>query len=244
MKRCPSRGALLALLATTMLAAGASRPADACTRPFYVGDDTMVITGRNMDWEEDMASSLWIPAGRDEARRRGGLALHRLDLQIRQRDRVGLQEGHDRRHEQQGPRRQPAVSRGVGLWRPGEDRAAAVDLHLGAVRARQLRHGRGGRGGAARRALQHAGAPAAERRGGHAAPVDLGRDGRFRHLRICRGQARHPSQRGVFRRGERRLRYGGPVHLPAGGAAGERAPIPQAHRAAAVRPPAPPPVRR
>lgn len=64
MKRCQSRGALLALLATTMLAAGASRPADACTRPFYVGDDTMVITGRNMDWEEDMASSPWIlPAG-------------------------------------------------------------------------------------------------------------------------------------------------------------------------------------
>jgi penicillin V acylase-like amidase (Ntn superfamily) len=38
--------------------------ADACTRSLYVGDDNTVITGRNMDWKEDMASNLWIfPAG-------------------------------------------------------------------------------------------------------------------------------------------------------------------------------------
>ena len=35
-----------------------------CTRTLYVGDDGMVITGRNMDWKEDMASDLWVfPAG-------------------------------------------------------------------------------------------------------------------------------------------------------------------------------------
>jgi penicillin V acylase-like amidase (Ntn superfamily) len=26
----------------------------ACTRTLYVGDDNSVITGRNMDWEEDI----------------------------------------------------------------------------------------------------------------------------------------------------------------------------------------------
>ena len=36
----------------------------ACTRTLYVGDDNTVITGRNMDWMEDMASNLWVfPAG-------------------------------------------------------------------------------------------------------------------------------------------------------------------------------------
>jgi penicillin V acylase-like amidase (Ntn superfamily) len=37
-----------------------------CTRTLYVGDDDAVITGRNMDWKEDMASDLWaFPAGMD-----------------------------------------------------------------------------------------------------------------------------------------------------------------------------------
>jgi len=35
-----------------------------CTRTLYVGDDGTAITGRNMDWKEDMASDLWaFPAG-------------------------------------------------------------------------------------------------------------------------------------------------------------------------------------
>lgn len=35
-----------------------------CTRTLYVGEDNTVITGRNMDWKEDMSSNIWIfPAG-------------------------------------------------------------------------------------------------------------------------------------------------------------------------------------
>jgi len=35
-----------------------------CTRTLYVGDDGFAVTGRNMDWKEDMASNLWaFPAG-------------------------------------------------------------------------------------------------------------------------------------------------------------------------------------
>ncbi|OYW34818.1 MAG: hydrolase [Azorhizobium sp. 12-66-6] len=35
-----------------------------CTRTLYVGDDGFVVTGRNMDWKEDMSSNLWVfPAG-------------------------------------------------------------------------------------------------------------------------------------------------------------------------------------
>jgi choloylglycine hydrolase len=33
---------------------------NACTRALYVGDNNTVITGRTMDWMEDMASDLWL----------------------------------------------------------------------------------------------------------------------------------------------------------------------------------------
>jgi choloylglycine hydrolase len=52
------------ILLATLLAGSAIAPALACTRTLFVGDDKTVITGRNMDWEEDMASNLWLfPAG-------------------------------------------------------------------------------------------------------------------------------------------------------------------------------------
>ncbi len=53
-----------AFLAAAILGAPMADQAVACTRTLYVGDDDTVITGRNMDWKEDMASNLWIfPAG-------------------------------------------------------------------------------------------------------------------------------------------------------------------------------------
>lgn len=45
-------------------AAFASSLANGCTRALYVGDDGTVMTGRSMDWSEDMRSNLWVfPAG-------------------------------------------------------------------------------------------------------------------------------------------------------------------------------------
>src|SRR5580698_10371985 len=39
-------------------------PAAACTRVLYVGDNGLVVTGRSMDWKEDMQSNIWsFPAG-------------------------------------------------------------------------------------------------------------------------------------------------------------------------------------
>lgn len=34
--------------------------AEACTRALFVGTDSVVITGRSMDWSEDMHSDLWV----------------------------------------------------------------------------------------------------------------------------------------------------------------------------------------
>lgn len=41
----------------------AVQPALSCTRTLYVGDGNLVITGRNMDWKEDMISNLWVLPG-------------------------------------------------------------------------------------------------------------------------------------------------------------------------------------
>ncbi len=55
---------LSGICAFAVAAATLAAPVLACTRTLYVGSDNMVITGRNMDWDEDMSSNLWVfPAG-------------------------------------------------------------------------------------------------------------------------------------------------------------------------------------
>jgi penicillin V acylase-like amidase (Ntn superfamily) len=62
MKTHSFRNSMLAM--ATVTAISAPLLSYACTRTLYVGAGNTVITGRNMDWKEDMASNLWIfPAG-------------------------------------------------------------------------------------------------------------------------------------------------------------------------------------
>jgi len=57
------RLAALGAIAIALTALGVSL-AYGCTRVLYVGADGQVITGRSMDWSEDMGSNLWVfPAG-------------------------------------------------------------------------------------------------------------------------------------------------------------------------------------
>ena len=57
-------GSRLRLSLTLAVAAGvlfaAHTPVAACTRALYVAKDGTVITGRSMDWGEDMASNMWV----------------------------------------------------------------------------------------------------------------------------------------------------------------------------------------
>jgi choloylglycine hydrolase len=63
MKKNLARFAAVPLLAA-LLCSVVPGSAMACTRTLYVGADGLVITGRNMDWEEDMGTNLWVfPAG-------------------------------------------------------------------------------------------------------------------------------------------------------------------------------------
>ena len=54
-----TRRAVSALLAA-LVALPLAQPASACTRTLYTGADGTVITGRSMDWSEDLVSNLWI----------------------------------------------------------------------------------------------------------------------------------------------------------------------------------------
>jgi choloylglycine hydrolase len=55
--RC--RALLLALGLALAGLPSSPRPAAACTRVLYTSPDGTVITGRSMDWSEDMRSNLW-----------------------------------------------------------------------------------------------------------------------------------------------------------------------------------------
>ena len=46
----------IAAMVTFLFAA----PAAACTRAVYLGPEGQTVTGRSMDWQEDMHTNLWI----------------------------------------------------------------------------------------------------------------------------------------------------------------------------------------
>lgn len=49
-----------ALLVGASMTGGWSPHAQACSRALYIGTENTVITGRSMDWEEDMRSDVWV----------------------------------------------------------------------------------------------------------------------------------------------------------------------------------------
>ena len=59
MKRHQPNRLLAGTIATVLGGLVALQPAAACTRALYVGEGGLVITGRSMDWAEDMHTNLW-----------------------------------------------------------------------------------------------------------------------------------------------------------------------------------------
>ncbi len=60
MNNSRTRHPLIRIVASFALGILAISPTNACTRAVYLGTDEVVITGRSMDWSEDMQSNLWI----------------------------------------------------------------------------------------------------------------------------------------------------------------------------------------
>ena len=58
----------VALTALAALFSVAIQQADACTRATYIGPENLVITGRTMDWKEDIMSNIYVfPRGMQRA---------------------------------------------------------------------------------------------------------------------------------------------------------------------------------
>lgn len=70
------------VLLTTVVASGfllllQTLPANACTRAVYLGPDNMVVTGRTMDWKEDIQSNLYLfPRGLKHVGAKTGNTVH------------------------------------------------------------------------------------------------------------------------------------------------------------------------
>ena len=60
MIRTSSQRAFGLALLLTSLAMTPPQPAAACTRAVYFGKEGQTVTGRTMDWAEDMQTNLWI----------------------------------------------------------------------------------------------------------------------------------------------------------------------------------------
>ena len=50
-------GVVLLLVAASL---GSIQQVEACTRAVYIGPEQMVVTGRTMDWKEDLHSNLYV----------------------------------------------------------------------------------------------------------------------------------------------------------------------------------------
>jgi len=53
-------GSPIIALITSFAILSSQTPADACTRALYVAKDGTILTGRSMDWGEDMMSNMWV----------------------------------------------------------------------------------------------------------------------------------------------------------------------------------------
>ncbi len=60
MKHKMTTTALCGLAAVIILGLVAVGAANACTRAVYLGPESMIITGRSMDWEEPTGTDLWV----------------------------------------------------------------------------------------------------------------------------------------------------------------------------------------
>ena len=115
------RGLSIALIAALVVSA-VPPPAAACTRVLYVAKDGTVITGRSMDWGEDMHSNMWVlPRG---MKRDGMGGKNTVTWESKYGSLIvsALRHRHLRWHEREGPGRQPARAGRVGLRQAGRGR--------------------------------------------------------------------------------------------------------------------------
>ena len=64
-------------VALAAIASMSVQQTEACTRATYIGPDNTVITGRTMDWKEDLKSNIYLfPRGMKRAGANSGNTIH------------------------------------------------------------------------------------------------------------------------------------------------------------------------
>jgi len=161
------------ILAAVTAVVGLAATAAACTRAVYLGPEGQTVTGRSMDWQEDMHTNLWIfPRG---MARDGGLDAGALEWKSRYGSVVA------------------SVYEGATADGMNEKGLVANILYLAEpVRAGQLRDGVRGGGGSGQGRVPPDPDRRADRRAGDGASVGVGPVGGFGDLRIPGRQADHP----------------------------------------------------
>ncbi|MBQ7823117.1 MAG: linear amide C-N hydrolase [Bacteroidaceae bacterium] len=72
-----NKNTALAVLPIALLCSGTLETADACTRAVYLGPDQTVITGRTMDWKEDIMTNIFVfPRGINRSGYNKGETVH------------------------------------------------------------------------------------------------------------------------------------------------------------------------
>ncbi len=102
--------------ALAFMAMASASSIEACTRGVYVGSDGLVITGRSMDWMEDISSNMW---AFPRAMRRDGAAGPQEAKWTSKYGSITVAAGYDKATtdgmNEKGFSRQPALSGGCGL---------------------------------------------------------------------------------------------------------------------------------
>ena len=81
---------VIAAVTALALSATALQPVAACTRAVFIGGDGMVVTGRSMDWKEDMYSNMWAFPRRHREGRRRRPQVDQVGREVRQHRRLRL----------------------------------------------------------------------------------------------------------------------------------------------------------
>ena len=116
MKTTACRRTFLCLLLSVLVLAAPIQAAFSCTRAVYFGKEGQTVTGRTMDWLEDMQSNLWVFPARHGPRRRARRArslkwTSKYGSVIASVYEGGTADGMNEKR----PRRQPALPRRVGV---------------------------------------------------------------------------------------------------------------------------------
>lgn len=187
----------VALTALAALFSVTIQQADACTRATYIGPENLVITGRTMDWKEDIMSNIYVfPRGIQRAGYNKGETVKwtsKYGSVIATGYDIGTCDGMNEKGLVAGLLFLPeSVYDRPGDTRPVMGISIWTQYVLG-----QLRHRARSRGRTEEGDFPHRRSPNAQRLGFHPSSGYYGRNGEYRYPGISGRETKHPRGQGI-----------------------------------------------